>query len=81
MNRNQVLQVSNELKTFACFKFSCFSCLIATKINSRAVVHFNFLELNAEIQIADRRSSKINGRMTVTAHIDSMLALCVQMMV
>ena len=57
---------------------SCFPCLKSTS-NNRVLVHFNILEWNAEIQIASRRSSKTNGRITVTARIEAMLALCVQM--
>ncbi len=59
---------------------SCFPCLKSTS-NNRVRVHFNILEWNAEIQIADRRPSRTNGRMTVTAGIETMLALCVQMTV
>ena len=40
------------------------------------LVHFNILEKNAEIQIANGKSSRTNGRITVTARIEAMLALC-----
>ena len=56
---------------------SCFPCLKSTS-NNRVLVHFNILEWNAEIQIASGRSSRTNGRITVTARIEAMLALCVQ---
>ena len=56
---------------------SCFPCLKSTS-NNRVLVHCNILEWNAEIQIASGRSSRTNGRITVTARIEAMLALCVQ---
>jgi hypothetical protein len=49
------------------------------------ILSLSGLLCNAEIQIAliiaGRRSSRTNGRLTVTTHIDPMLALCVQMMI
>ena len=62
---------------FLACRSSCFPCLKSTS-NNRVLVHFNIWEWNAEIQIASGRSSRTNGRITVTARIESMLALCVQ---